>query len=136
MTADQKYRSGVPGSTSTTFVRFAGGEVNCPRTVQSRRETRSRCRSAPNYSLGMAVPVEMHDPGDPKVQRDVVAMVEHALSDRPGDWRVVIAGTEECDQWWLEIVGLKASERSYILEGVGGQHDPRFLCVSNDWPLQ
>ena len=31
----------------------------------------------------MAVAVEMHNTGDPELQRDVVVIVEHVLSDRP-----------------------------------------------------
>jgi hypothetical protein len=46
----------------------------------------------------MAVTVEMHNTGDPEVQRDVVAIVEHVLSDRLGDWRVAIAGTQGSDE--------------------------------------
>jgi hypothetical protein len=30
----------------------------------------------------MGVTVEMHNTGDAKLQRDVVAMIEHVLSDR------------------------------------------------------
>ena len=37
------------------------------------------------FSGGMAVLVEMHNTGDPALQRDVVAIVEHVLSDRPSD---------------------------------------------------
>jgi len=36
------------------------------------------------YTLRMAVPVEMHHAGGPELQRDVVAIIEHVLSDRPG----------------------------------------------------
>jgi hypothetical protein len=34
--------------------------------------------------LRMAVAVEMYNTGDPELQRDVVAMIEHVFSDRPG----------------------------------------------------
>ena len=47
------------------------------------------------FSDGMAVSVEMHNTGDPALQRDVVAIVEHVLADRPGDWRVLIWITGE-----------------------------------------
>ena len=40
----------------------------------------------------MAVLVELHNTGDPAVGREVQALVEHALSDRAGDWRVSIVG--------------------------------------------
>jgi hypothetical protein len=64
----------------------------------------------------------MHNTGDRELQRDVVAIVEHVLSDRPGDWRVVIAGSQDSDQWELKIFGPNAFERSYTLEGATGQH--------------
>ena len=35
----------------------------------------------------MAVTVEMQNTGDPGLQREVAATIEHALADRPGDWR-------------------------------------------------
>lgn len=38
----------------------------------------------------MGVTVEMHNTGDVELQRDVVAIVEHVLSDRPGDWRAAL----------------------------------------------
>jgi len=60
----------------------------------------------------MAVAVEMHNTGDPELQRDVVVMVEHVLSDRPGDWRVLIVGSQANDRWEMEILGPKAFERS------------------------
>jgi hypothetical protein len=49
------------------------------------------------FSGSMAVSVEMHNTGDPEVQRDTVAIVEHVLSDRPGDWRVLILGSQDSD---------------------------------------
>jgi len=42
------------------------------------------------YTLGMAVAVEIHNTGDPALQRDVVAIIEHVLSDRPRDWRAAL----------------------------------------------
>jgi hypothetical protein len=65
----------------------------------------------------MAFAVEMYNTGDPEVRRDVVAIVEHVLSDRPGDWRVLIIGSQDSDQWELKIFGPNGFERSYTLEG-------------------
>jgi hypothetical protein len=48
-------------------------------------------------SFHMAVAVEMHNTGGLEVQRDVVAIVEHVLSDRPGDWRASIIGSQDSD---------------------------------------
>ncbi len=79
---------------------------------------------APNVvDFGMAVTVEVHNTGDAGRQRDVVAMIEHMFSDRPGDWRVVIIGSQGNDRWEMKITGPNAFERSYTLEGTLGQHE-------------
>ena len=70
----------------------------------------------------MAVTVEMQNTGDPGLQREVVATIEHVLSDRAGDWRVSIIGSQANDRWEMKIIGLNAFERSYTLEGSSGEH--------------
>ncbi len=40
----------------------------------------------------MAVEVEMQNTGDPALRTEVIAVVEHMLADRAGDWRVSIIG--------------------------------------------
>jgi len=77
----------------------------------------------------MPVAVEMHNTGDPIVQRDVEALIEHVLSDRAGDWRVVIVGSQGSDFWEMRITGPNAFERSYTLEGALGQHEPDAVGV-------
>ncbi|HEY6118450.1 MAG TPA: hypothetical protein VIV66_00755 [Pyrinomonadaceae bacterium] len=72
----------------------------------------------------MAVVVEMHHTGNQEQQRDVVAIVEHVLSDHLGNWRVVVVGSQDSAQWELKILGPNGFERSYTLEGNAGQHDP------------
>ncbi len=72
----------------------------------------------------MAVMVEMQNTGDPALQREVVATIEHALADRPGDWRVSIVGSQANDRWEMKIIGPNAFERSYTLEGTAGEHRP------------
>ncbi len=57
----------------------------------------------------MAGLVEMRHTGYAELQRDVVAMVEHVLSDRPGNWRVLIVGSQDSDQWELKIFGPNAA---------------------------
>jgi hypothetical protein len=56
----------------------------------------------------MAVTVEMHNTGDPAQRAEVVSVVEHVLSDRPGDWRVSIVGSQANDRGEMKIVGPKA----------------------------
>ena len=77
----------------------------------------------------MAVAVEMHNTGDPELQRDVVVIVEHVLSDRPGEWRVSIVGSQGSDRWEMRITGPNAFERSYTLEGTAGEHEPHAIAA-------
>ena len=83
----------------------------------------------PRKLMCMAVSVEMHNTGDPELQREVVAMVEHVLSTRPGDWRVIIMGSQGSENWEMKIFGPKAFERSYTLEEAVGQHEPRAIAA-------
>jgi hypothetical protein len=76
----------------------------------------------------MAVAVEMHNTGDPKLRRDVTAMIAHVLADRPGDWRVSIMGSQANDRWEMKIHGPHAFERSYTLEGTAVQHEPHTVA--------
>src|SRR5438046_5999004 len=77
----------------------------------------------------MAVTVEMQNTGDPGLQREVAVTMEHALADRPGDWRVLIVGSQANDQWEMKIIGPNAFERSYTLEGSSGEHRPEMIRV-------
>ena len=77
----------------------------------------------------MAVKVEMHNTGDLELQRDVVASVEHILSDRPGDWQVLIIGSQGSDRWEMKIFGPNAFERSYTLERSSGEHAPQRIAA-------
>lgn len=77
----------------------------------------------------MPVVVEMHNVGDLNLQRDVVAVVEHVLSGRMGDWRVLIVGSQASDRWEMKIFGPNAFERSYTLERTAGEHDPQRIAA-------
>jgi hypothetical protein len=77
----------------------------------------------------MGVTVEMHNTGDAERRRDVVAIVEHVLSDRPGDWRVFIIGSQANDRWEMKITGPNGFERSYTLEGTAGEHEPHAVAA-------
>ena len=72
----------------------------------------------------MSVTVEMHNTGDSDVKADVVASIEHALADRPGDWLVLIVGSQANDRWEMKIAGPNGFERLYSLEGSHGEHKP------------
>ena len=77
----------------------------------------------------MPVTVETHNTGDAALQRDLIAMIEHVLVDRPGDWRVEILGSQGTDRWEMKITGPNAFERSYTLEGALGQHEPNTVAA-------
>ena len=80
------------------------------------------------YAASMAAMVEMHHTGCvPAVRAEIVAVIEHALSDRPGDWRVSIIGSQANDNWEMRIMGPNAFERSYTLEGTAGEHEPNVI---------
>jgi hypothetical protein len=81
------------------------------------------------YTLGMTVTVEMHNTGERELQRDVVAILEHVLSDRTGDWRVSIIASQGSDRWEMKITGPNAFERSYTLEGSAGEHEPHAIAA-------
>jgi hypothetical protein len=76
----------------------------------------------------MAVMIEMHHTGCASAMRsEIAAIIEHALADRPGDWRVLIIGSQANDQWEMRITGPSAFERSYTLEGSAGEHEPQII---------
>jgi hypothetical protein len=64
------------------------------------------------YNIGdMAVMIEMQNTGDPRARGEIVAVIEHVLSDRPGEWRVSIVGSHANDNWEMKVVrtrGLRA----------------------------
>jgi hypothetical protein len=75
----------------------------------------------------MAVALELHNTGDSGIGAEVRALVEHALSDRPGEWRVSIVGSRENDDWEMKILGPNGFERSYTLVGSAGEHQPSVI---------
>ena len=77
----------------------------------------------------MAVALELHNTGDSGAGAEVRVLVERALSDRPGDWRVSIVGSRENDSWEMQILGPNGFERSYPLVGSAGEHQP--LVIAN-----
>jgi hypothetical protein len=76
----------------------------------------------------MAVLIELHNTGDPSIGAEVRALVEHALSDRAGDWRVSIVGSRESDSWEMKILGPNGFERSYTLAGGAGERQPSVIA--------
>ncbi len=88
----------------------------------------ARGLAARHYTASMAVMVEMHHTGsEPEVRAEIAAIIEHALSDRSGDWRIPIIGSQANDRWEMKIAGPNAFERSYTLEGTAGEHQPQVI---------
>jgi hypothetical protein len=77
----------------------------------------------------MAVSIELHNTGNPSIGAEIQLLVEHYLSDRPGDWRVSIVGSRESDGWEMKVWGPNGFERSYTLVGTAGEHQP--LVIAN-----
>ena len=76
----------------------------------------------------MGVTVELQNLGDPQLCQEIVARIEHALSDKPGDWRVSIAGSHGSENWEMRVEGPNGFARSYTLAGDAGHHEPEAIC--------
>jgi hypothetical protein len=72
----------------------------------------------------MAVRIEMQNTGDPRVRGEIVAIIEHVLSDRAGEWLVSIVGSHANDHWVMKVEGAAGFERSYTPVGAAGEHEP------------
>ena len=72
----------------------------------------------------MSVLVELHNTGDATIRTEVQVIVEHVLSDRPGEWRVSIVGSRAKEDWEMKVEGPNGFERSYTLVGTAGEHQP------------
>jgi hypothetical protein len=75
------------------------------------------------YNIGdMAVRIEIQNTGDPRTRGEIVALIEHVLSDRPGEWHVSIIGSRANDSWEMKVEGPEGFERQYTLIGSAGEH--------------
>lgn len=72
----------------------------------------------------MPVTVELQNLGDADLCREITVHVEHAFTDRQGNWRVSIAGSRAAESWEMRIEGPNGFERSYSLSGAAGEHEP------------
>ena len=75
----------------------------------------------------MGVTIELQNLGDAQLSREIVASIEHALSDKPGEWRVSIAGSRGSENWEMRVEGPNGFERSYTLSSAAGQHEPEAI---------
>jgi hypothetical protein len=76
----------------------------------------------------MAIQIELHNTGDAAIGPEIRALIEHALSDRPGDWHVSIVGSRDNDGWDMKVLGPNGFERSYTLAGSAGEHRPSVIA--------
>ena len=53
----------------------------------------------------MAVTIEMQNTGDSRARGEILAGVEHVLSDVAGEWRVSIVGSRANDNWEMKVEG-------------------------------
>jgi hypothetical protein len=75
----------------------------------------------------MAVAIEMQNTGDSRARREILAGVEHVMSDVAGEWRVSIVGSRANDNWEMKVEGPRGFERSYTLVGEAGEHQPEAI---------
>lgn len=75
----------------------------------------------------MGVTIELQNLGDPHVSREIAGSIEHALSDKSGEWRVSIAGSIANEDWEMRVEGPSGFERSYTLAGAAGEHEPEAI---------
>jgi hypothetical protein len=75
----------------------------------------------------MAVIVEMQNTGDLANRSEIIASIEHALCDEPGDWRILIIGSRGSDDWEIKVEGPRGFERRYTLSGSAGEHQPDMI---------
>jgi hypothetical protein len=75
----------------------------------------------------MAVVVEMQNTGNVTTRAEIIALIEHALCEKQGEWRVSIVGSRGSDHWDMKLEGPKGFERRYTLDGSAGQHQPEVI---------
>src|SRR5271169_2914396 len=62
-----------------------------------------------------------------RARREILAGVDHVLSDVAGEWRVSIVGSRANDNWEMKVEGPQGFERSYTLVGEAGEHQPEAI---------
>ena len=75
----------------------------------------------------MGVIAELENLGDARLSKELSASIEHALSDKRGDWRVTIAGSRASENWGMRVEGPNGFERTYTLAGAAGEHEPEAI---------
>jgi len=63
--------------------------------------------------------------GDPRPRGEIVAILEHVLSDRHVEWRVCIVGTHANDNWEMKVGRPAGFERAYTLVAAPESTNPQ-----------
>ena len=71
--------------------------------------------------------IEMQNTGDSRAHKEILAGVEHVLSDVAGEWRVSIVESRANDDWEMKVEGPRGFERSYTLVGGAEEHRPEAI---------
>jgi hypothetical protein len=71
--------------------------------------------------------VELQNVGDAQLCREITARIEHAFSNRRGEWRVSIAASRASENWEMRLEGPNGFERMYTLTGAAGEHEPEAI---------
>jgi hypothetical protein len=72
----------------------------------------------------MSVVVEIHNTGYIATRSEIIALIEHTLAGRIGDWHVSIIGSYDNDNWEMKVKGPEGFERTYTLVGSAREHEP------------
>lgn len=75
----------------------------------------------------MGVTAELENLGDTRPSKEIWANIEHALSDRRGDWRVTISGSRASENCEMRVEGPHGFERTYTLSSAAGEHEPEAI---------
>ena len=70
---------------------------------------------------------DLQNMGGAGARAETAAAIEQAFADRSGEWRLSIVGSRGNDNWELSVHGPKGFERSYVLAGVAGEHQPHVI---------
>ena len=71
--------------------------------------------------------VELQNVGDAQLSKEITARIEHALSEKRGEWRVTISGSHAGENWEMLLEGPNAFERRYTLAASAGEHEPEAI---------
>jgi len=67
--------------------------------VSSARPDRLAREIVADHKGDMDVTIEMQNTGDSRARSEILAGIEHGLSDLAGQWRVSIVGSRANDNW-------------------------------------